>query len=630
MMHLHITTTIMLIIFEHINKIFTQGIPISPCPKMFQYRFDGAEWFGLLSVRNPDFGQALHLRVTLSMRGKPTTNYLGEIQLLTRGQFFSDTPVLYKVKFPKNHFPPKLLQITTNNQVVCLGAADHSIFVTQIQLEHTRKFTFLPDEIPPPIQTSSSSSLPSAAASSLSPAAASTMGVLGGGHSASISALPITTGMKESPMLPTNIAFGTKHLSLTNMEKNPIRLSKDICGTIDDRIRFQVLHALKQSTSSSSSMVSSSTFSRKFKKPTDRVDSLLMSTFLTRQNDEIPMGGRILSNVENFQTRGGDNENARSDEDNGDAPPLVTSDTDFNSDFSLDDTASAGGSMTINELPSITRGAWPWMAAVYVNNLTSLAYQCGGTLVSSRVVISAAHCFQLFKKRYTANEVLVFLGRHNLKNWNEEGSLAAPVDDIFIHPDYNQHLNSYDADIAIVILKNEVRFNTFIRPACIWSGSTKKQYIEGEHGIVVGWSLGGLNATKQTSSASTVPKIVSAPIVSDDVCFQSNPKYRSLSSNRTFCAGIMLQQDPQATTTPKGGVGGEHQLHQGPCTGDSGAGLMIFKNNHWMLRGIVSGSLPTQTSQDSDSRSSRSCSINQYVIYTDVAKFLDWIFAFII
>lgn len=50
-------------------------------------------------------------------------NYLGEIELLTRGQFQGDTPVLYKIKFPKTHFPPKLLQITTNNQVVCLGAA---------------------------------------------------------------------------------------------------------------------------------------------------------------------------------------------------------------------------------------------------------------------------------------------------------------------------------------------------------------------------------------------------------------------------------------------------------------------------------------------------------------------------
>lgn len=110
-----------------------------------------------------------------------------------------------------------------------------------------------------------------------------------------------------------------------------------------------------------------------------------------------------------------------------------------------------------NTLPTLTRGAWPWLAAIYVNNLTSLDFQCGGTLVSSRVVISSAHCFQMFNQRYTANEVLVFLGRHNLKNWNEEGSLAAPVDGIYIHSDYNKQLSNYDADIAIVLLKDEVR-----------------------------------------------------------------------------------------------------------------------------------------------------------------------------
>lgn len=169
----------------------------------------------------------------------------------------------------------------------------------------------------------------------------------------------------------------------------------------------------------------------------------------------------------------------------------------------------------------------------------------------------------------------------------------------------------------------------------MWSGSTKAQYIEGEHGIVVGWGLGGFNTTKHTSTSSTVPKIVSAPIVSNEDCFRANPKYRSLSSNRTFCAGVTLQDHTKTTT--KSGYSGKHQLHQGPCTGDSGAGLMLFKNNRWMLRGTVSGSLPMQPSADSSTpstttttRSAKSCSINQYVIYTDVAKFLDWIFAFII
>lgn len=189
--------------------------------------------------------------------------------------------------------------------------------------------------------------------------------------------------------------------------------------------------------------------------------SAILSSLLPRQDNivELPVGGQRNNGV------GAEEEDDEGDESsefdsNGEVhvPPLVTSDMDGHSEFFTDDGSEADeGTLTINELPTITRGAWPWLAAVYVNNLTSLAYQCGGTLISTRIVVSAAHCFQLFKKRYTANEVLVFLGRHNLKNWNEEGSLAAPVDDIFIHPDYNHHLSSYDADIAVVVLKNEVR-----------------------------------------------------------------------------------------------------------------------------------------------------------------------------
>lgn len=167
----------------------------------------------------------------------------------------------------------------------------------------------------------------------------------------------------------------------------------------------------------------------------------------------------------------------------------------------------------------------------------------------------------------------------------------------------------------------------------MWTGSTKTEYIEGEPGIVVGWGLGSFNTTKQLSTTSTVPKIISTPIVSNDVCFAANPKYESLTSNRTFCAGIMFDQPLATKSLASKPLVFNRQLHQGPCTGDSGAGLMILKNNRWILRGTVSGSLPMHGEQETDATSraaARSCSINQYVIYTDVAKFLDWIFAFII
>lgn len=109
-------------------------------------------------------------------------------------------------------------------------------------------------------------------------------------------------------------------------------------------------------------------------------------------------------------------------------------------------------------LPTVlTRGAWPWLAAIYVNNLTSLSYQCGGTLVSAHVVVSSAHCFHLQSQHHKANELLVFLGRHNLRNWNEEHSIAAPVSEIFLHPEYDATLGTYDADIAVLVLKIQVQ-----------------------------------------------------------------------------------------------------------------------------------------------------------------------------
>ncbi|EDW29903.1 GL15844 [Drosophila persimilis] len=491
-MKLHFTT-ILLICFEHVSKVIAQGMPISPCPKIFQYRFDGNEWFGLIAVRNPDVRQPLQLRVTLSMRGKPTTNYLGEIELLTRGQFTKNAPVLYKIRFPKHHFPPKLLLISANNHVICFGSGDHSIFMTQIQLEHTRKLTFIPDK---------KTSL----------------------------LLDEEEGVAEETVPPPPQPQLLPH---SQFKKKPFHSPKEICGRIDRSLDFRL-----PLSSRSSDVITSPVFA--------------------------------------------DNE----DEDDEEFEHMA--------DEELQEQDTVDGSAVGSSLPSITRGSWPWMAAIYVNNLTSLDFQCGGTLVSRRVVISSGHCFKMFNKRYTANEVLVFLGRHNLKNWNEEGSLAAPVDGIYIHPDFNSQLSSYDADIAVVILKDEVRSNA--------TQQQSSQLHQGEG--------------KKATDTST-PKVVKAPIVANGVCFKANAHFRSLSSNRTFCAGIQLEsKEPQSSSSIL-------------YTGISGAGLMILKSNRWMLRGTVSAALPPALELGSTTGSTNCCS-NQYIIYADVAKFIDWITAFII
>ncbi|KRF82395.1 serine protease gd isoform X1 [Drosophila virilis] len=541
MMKVHFTT-IFLICIEQFTKAIAQGMPISPCPKVFQYRFDGSEWFGLTAIRNPDV-QALQIRVTLSMRGKPTTNYLGEIELLTRGQFASNAPVLYKIRFPKHNFPPKLVLISANNQVICVGSGDHSVFMTQIQLEHTRKLTFIPDK----------------KSGTLVPPGGADFGTVVG---------------KE---LPANNEFGSKPLPHIRFKKKPFHSAGEICGRVTTNNRFGL--------------------------SADHADH-----------------SPVFGSTGDYDNEGSDTVLDEIEEDGLDSDDTYT--------FVDGQNATTGNSM-----PSITRGAWPWLAAIYVNNLTSLNFQCGGTLISARVVISSAHCFQMFNQRYTANEVLVFLGRHNLKNWNEDGSLAAPVDGIYIHSDYNKQLSNYDADIAVIILKDEVRFNTFIQPVCLWTGSSKTEYIVGENGIVIGWSFDRTNLTKFSKDSSStfapgngaashasnsIPTVVRAPIVSNEVCFKANAHFRSLSSNRTFCAGFLVDIHRD------GGRAGASIY-----TGISGAGLMILKNNRWMLRGTVSAALPAEP-RGSLRNDSVLCCTSQYVIYADVAKFIDWIMAFII
>lgn len=108
------------------------------------------------------------------------------------------------------------------------------------------------------------------------------------------------------------------------------------------------------------------------------------------------------------------------------------------------------------------RGDWPWMVAIYLNKATGLSFNCGGTLISSKTVITAAHCIHTATKNYRAHEVVLYLGRYSLIDWSEVGSIATNVKEIFIHTDYKRQRESFDADIAILIMTKRVDFNEFV------------------------------------------------------------------------------------------------------------------------------------------------------------------------
>lgn len=161
-----------------------------------------------------------------------------------------------------------------------------------------------------------------------------------------------------------------------------------------------------------------------------------------------------------------------------------------------------------------------------------------------------------------------------------------------VHPDYRTQGDLY-SDIAIAKFAQNIEFSRLIQPVCLWEGSAELRPVVGKTGVLVGWGK-----DENGNLYTPEPKRVSVPIVADDVCLRSNEVFVKITSDRTFCAGW------------RNGT-------EGPCTGDSGTGLMLNQNGVWYIRGIVSSSL-------TDS-STGTCNLNEYVVFSDVAKFVSWI-----
>jgi len=191
---------------------------------------------------------------------------------------------------------------------------------------------------------------------------------------------------------------------------------------------------------------------------------------------------------------------------------------------------------------------------------------------------------------FLARDITVLLGVHDLSKRYEAGRNHYGVQNINIHPDWNPNTETYDADIAVMVLETEVTFSRHIQPIClIDSNSSLATRTEG---VVVGY---GKDEDPQKLHLN-IPKSIKLPIHQNEDCFLKNYELARFSSNRTFCGG--------------NGNG------TGICQGDSGSGLVVTDGTAYYLRGIVSASLNNMT---------YGCDVDTYSIFTNVLKFTDWI-----
>ncbi|XP_046615531.1 venom protease-like isoform X1 [Neodiprion virginianus] len=232
-------------------------------------------------------------------------------------------------------------------------------------------------------------------------------------------------------------------------------------------------------------------------------------------------------------------------------------------------------------------GAWPWIVALGYKATRAgnpPKWLCGGTLVSSRHIITAGHCVFNRKDLY-----LVRLGDLDLVSDNDGANpIDIPIEKITIHPDYDP--SHYTNDIAVIRMERNVPFSQNIHPICLpLEDNIRQRNFTRMFPFVAGWGAVYFNGPSSTRLLQ-----LQIPVVSPEACAKAFEPFKStVIDDRVLCAGFA-----------RGG--------KDACQGDSGGPLMFPLGRISYLIGVVSYG--------------HKCAEPGYPgVYTRVTSFLDFI-----
>ncbi|XP_018418979.1 PREDICTED: coagulation factor VII-like [Nanorana parkeri] len=219
-------------------------------------------------------------------------------------------------------------------------------------------------------------------------------------------------------------------------------------------------------------------------------------------------------------------------------------------------------------------GQCPWQVLIRTRRGVDF---CGGSLISERWVLSAAHCFEDIVPHH------ITIGDYD-KNLRDRDEQKITVLQVFSHPYYlGEH---YDHDIALLYLQSRAVFSEYSRPICLPSPSLGRLLTqEGAVGQVSGWG-----STRYLGRASRFLLKVQLPVVSQETCMATTEK---VLTGNMFCAGYNIET-------------------KDACKGDSGGPFAVLYRNTWYLVGVVSWG--------------EGCAAEgKYGVYTRVSSYISWI-----
>nr|XP_033488698.1 coagulation factor IXa [Epinephelus lanceolatus] len=202
----------------------------------------------------------------------------------------------------------------------------------------------------------------------------------------------------------------------------------------------------------------------------------------------------------------------------------------------------------------VSPGEIPWQVALIARPSGQLF--CGGSILSERWVITAAHCLVEAQGSF-----FVRVGDHNIY-LHEDTEQDYEVLKQHIHPRYNSTVSLYNHDIALLYLKSAITFSARVRPICIGPMAFTEALVkDSSPATVSGWGR-----TRFLGFTADSLQKVAVPFTDRTEC------KRSSSSRITpfmFCAGY-------------------YDEAKDACQGDSGGPHANKFYDTWFLTGIVS------------------------------------------
>ncbi|RMC06570.1 hypothetical protein DUI87_16007 [Hirundo rustica rustica] len=219
-------------------------------------------------------------------------------------------------------------------------------------------------------------------------------------------------------------------------------------------------------------------------------------------------------------------------------------------------------------------GQCPWQAVLLNEEGEEF---CGGTILNENFVLTAAHCMNQSK------EIKVVVGEVDREKKEPSESMHT-VDKILVHSKFITE--TYDNDIALLKLKEPIRFSEYVIAACLPKADFANEVLMNQKS----GRVSGFGREFEGGRRSKKLKVLEVPYVNRNTCKQST---NLAITENMFCAGYDTEQ-------------------KDACQGDSGGPHVTRYKDTYFVTGIVSWG--------------EGCARKgKYGVYTKLSRFLRWV-----